>query len=218
MVSTSPPHLAARQFADEDHVAQVIGRLKAAGVARAFVIGGDGPVEGPFADAASLLRVMNLIGHSFDDVGIGGYPEGHAGIPADQLAAAMQEKSRYATRIVTHICFDAKATARWAADLRTRGITQPVYVGMPGPVHRTKLMRISASIGLGQSARFLRKQNGLWRFLLPGGYNPSRLARQLGAISARSAEPFQGLHIFTFNEIEETEKWRRRLRTQAGLD
>lgn len=82
---------------------------------------------------------------------------------------------------------------------------------MPGPVSRQKLMRISAGIGLGQSARFLQKQQSLlWRFLLPGGYNPTKLAKQLGTAMPTTGN-IRGLHIFTFNEIRKTEAWRREL-------
>jgi methylenetetrahydrofolate reductase (NADPH) len=83
---------------------------------------------------------------------------------------------------------------------------------MPGPVSRQKLVRISARLGLGQSARFLRKQRGLlWRFLVPGGYHPTRLARRLGSAVIRTSNNIRGLHIFTFNELARTESWRREL-------
>jgi methylenetetrahydrofolate reductase (NADPH) len=82
-------------------------------------------------------------------------------------------------------------------------------------VSRQKLVRISAGLGLGQSARFLRKQHHLlWRLLLPGGYRPTRLARRL------AAEPtvgnIRGLHIFTFNELHGTELWRRRMLSELS--
>jgi methylenetetrahydrofolate reductase (NADPH) len=76
-------------------------------------------------------------------------------------------------------------------------------------VNRQKLVRISARLGLGQSARFLRRQHHLlWRLVLPGGYRPTRLANQLGAAATNN---IRGLHIFTFNELRGTEQWRRRL-------
>jgi methylenetetrahydrofolate reductase (NADPH) len=213
------PHLAARLFTDEDEVASVVERLRAAGIDRVFVIGGDAArPSGPFKDAISLLETLDRIGHSFSDVGIGGYPEGHGSIAPALLAQAISHKAAHATRVVTQICFDADATATWADRLAAQGVNLPVYVGMPGPVNRQKLIRISAGLGLGQSARFLHKQQGLWRFLLPGGYNPGRLARRLGDASRTSSGNIRGLHIFTFNELEGTEKWRRRLRAQLGLE
>ena len=46
----------------------------------------------------------------------------------------------------------------------------------------------------------------------------AELAGRLATEAARSQGNLYGLHIFTFNEIEGTEKWRLRLRSQVGLD
>jgi methylenetetrahydrofolate reductase (NADPH) len=212
------PHLPARQFTDDRHVADVVARLSDAGVKSVFVIGGDAPEPaGKFTDACSLLRSMEAVGHPFQEVGIGGYPEGHGSIPREAIDLALAEKAPMATRILTQICFDADTTSRWAAGVAASGIDLPIYVGMPGPVNRQKLMRISAGIGLGQSARFLQKQQSLlWRFLLPGGYNPAKLLTRLGAAASRTEHNIAGLHIFTFNELRGTEQWRRGL--LASLD
>lgn len=207
------PHLAARQIADERHLAEVVGRLAAARIDSVFVIGGDAPSPpGPFADALGLLRAMDEIGHHFQDVGIAGYPEDHGTIPRETMALALKQKAPLATRVLTQICFDAETTRRWAAEVAQSGIDLPIHVGMPGPVNRQKLIRVSAGIGLGQSARFLQKQQSLlWRFLLPGAYNPTRLAKRLGAAVPRPENNIRGLHIFTFNELRRTELWRRSL-------
>lgn len=207
------PHLPARQFVDAHHVADVIARLTESRIRSVFVVGGDAPKPaGTFQDAYSLLRVMEELQHPFETVGIGGYPEGHAAISQDALELALEQKAPLATRVLTQICFDASTTANWAAEVAATGVDLPVYVGMPGPVNRQKLMRISAGIGLGQSARFLQKQQSLlWRFLLPGGYNPTKLAKQLGAAVPKTGGNIRGLHIFTFNELRQTELWRQRL-------
>jgi methylenetetrahydrofolate reductase (NADPH) len=200
------PHLPARQFVDRAQVSDVLDRLTAAGADSVFVIGGDAPrPAGTFPDAHSLLQVMAEIGHPFTEVGIGGYPEGHGSIPRPVVDEALRRKTPLATRVITQICFDAATTRDWAS-----GVDLPVAVGMPGPVGRQKLVRISAGIGLGRSARFLQKQQGLlWRFLLPGSYDPTRLARRLGAVAPGTN--LRGLHLFTFNELAGTERWRRRL-------
>lgn len=206
------PHLPARLFLDMNHVEDVLGRLREAGARSVFVVGGDVPrPAGRFADAYSLLEAMRTLDHPFDEIGIGGYPEGHAAIPREAIDVALKQKAALATHIVTQICFDAGTTAAWAAGIAAAGIDRPVRVGLPGPVSRQKLVRISAGLGLGQSARFLRRQHHLlWRFLLPGGYRPTRLVRQLGAV-VPGAGNIRGLHIFTFNELRGTELWRRRM-------
>lgn len=138
-----------------------------------------------------------------------------ASVPLTVTATEAKESTRRLTslsRVLTQICFDTGTTAHWAAGIAASGIGLPVYVGIPGPVNRQKLMRISAGIGLGQSARFLQKQQGLlWRFLLPGSYNPARLARRHGAAASTVDSNIRGLHIFTFNELRHTELWRRQL-------
>ncbi|MFD0660865.1 hypothetical protein [Thermocatellispora tengchongensis] len=92
----------------------------------------------------------------------------------------------------------------------------PVRVGLPGAVTRQKLIRISAGLGLGQSARFLNKQqNLLWRFFLPGGYSPNRLVERLAPHVAEPGGPLAGFHFFTFNELDKTESWRRRMLERA---
>jgi len=207
------PHLAARQFTDQNHVADVVDRLRAAGVRSVFVIGGDSPKPtGSLPDAYSLLQAMRAVGHSFEEIGIAGYPEGHSAVSQDAIDLALKQNSPMATRIITQICFDATATSSWAARIAAFGVGLPVQVGLPGPVNRQKLMRISARLGLGQSARFLQKQhNLLWRLLVPGGYHPTKLARQLGSAVTKSSNNIRGLHIFTFNELAKTEVWRQGL-------
>jgi methylenetetrahydrofolate reductase (NADPH) len=207
------PHLPARLFVDQAHVVDVVTRLRVSGVRSVFVIGGDSPVPaGRFPDAYSLLQALQEADHPFDEVGIGGYPEGHANISQEAIDLALKQKAPMANQMITQICFDARTTASWARKVAASGIDLPIRVGMPGPVNRQKLVRISASLGLGQSARFLRKQQSLlWRFLLPGGYDPTRLAKRLGATVTRSGTNIRGLHIFTFNELRKTEDWRREL-------
>jgi methylenetetrahydrofolate reductase (NADH) len=207
------PHLAARQFVDAHHVEDVVARLREAGIRSVFVIGGDAPRPlGRFPDAFALLQAIEATGHPFDQVGIAGYPEGHALIPRDTVDLALKQKAPLATRIITQICFNAGTTASWAAGIASAGVELPVYVGLPGPVNRQRLVRISAGLGLGQSARFLRKQGGfLWRLLLPSGYRPTRLVRRLGPALSSVEGNVRGLHIFTFNELRQTEWWRQRL-------
>lgn len=200
------PHVAARLVRDEAHLADLVARLRQAGVDDVFVIGGDAPEPaGCYPDALSLLEALDRAGRPFASVGIAGYPEGHGRIGDELIAHALERKAPHATHVVTQMCFDAGATRRWA-----RGTVLPVRVGVPGPVARTKLIRISAGLGLGQSARFLAKQQNLvWRFLLPGGYRPDRLLGKLAPEFAQPGGTLAGLHVFTFNELAATEAWRQ---------
>ena len=91
-----------------------------------------------------------------------------------------------------------------------RGVTLPIEVGIPGVVPASKLMRISAKIGVGQSLRFLRSHRGLAAALLgrPGTYRPDRLVAELEPSLEDPASPMGRFHIYTFNEVERTERWR----------
>jgi methylenetetrahydrofolate reductase (NADPH) len=96
---------------------------------------------------------------------------------------------------------------RWLREVRSRGIDLPLYVGIPGAVQRAKLLRVSTRIGIGESIRFLRKHgNFVTRFLQPGGFSPDKLIREL-ALDDPEAR-IAGFHVFTFNDLEDTEAWR----------
>jgi methylenetetrahydrofolate reductase (NADPH) len=90
-------------------------------------------------------------------------------------------------------------------------------VGVAGPVQRAKLLAVATKIGVGESTRFLtRHASWFWRFAAPGGYSPDGLlARGERALTAPSAG-VAGLHLFTFNQIAETERWRRTLLERLG--
>jgi methylenetetrahydrofolate reductase (NADPH) len=208
---TAAPHLAARLVRDEAHLVDIVTRLGEADVDSVFVIGGDAaePV-GEFPDALSLLERLKEVGHPFLSVGIGGYPEGHGRISDELIEQALESKAPYATQLITQMCFDARTTTDWAQAVQARGVDLPIRVGMPGAISRQKLVRISAGLGLGQSARFLKKQrNMFWRFFLPGGYSPNRLIERLTPALGRPDNNLAGFHIFTFNELDTTEAWRR---------
>jgi methylenetetrahydrofolate reductase (NADPH) len=108
------------------------------------------------------------------------------------------------------MCFDPGAILGWVADIRQRGIELPVYIGLPGVVKRKRLLQISLKIGVGDSARFLKKHTSvLARFFKPGGYSPDDLVRWLAPYLGDRAYSIAGFHIYTFNQVENTEKWRQ---------
>jgi methylenetetrahydrofolate reductase (NADPH) len=48
--------------------------------------------------------------------------------------------------------------AQWARTLRAEGIELPIHVGVPGPATIKTLVKYAAMCGVGNSARFIRKQ------------------------------------------------------------
>ncbi|MGF1470601.1 MAG: methylenetetrahydrofolate reductase [Rubrobacteraceae bacterium] len=205
------PHLSARLVSDERHLEEILHQLSETGIREAFVVAGDRdePV-GKFAGAKDLLRAMAEIGHGLEEVGITGYPESHPLISDDATIQAMHEKAPYATYVVSQMCFTPQVIVNWIHHIRDRGVGLPVEIGMPGSVDRLKLLRISGSIGLGESARFLKKHhNRLLRLFLPGGYDPDHLVEGVMPTLADPQSKIRGFHIYTFNEVDKTEAWRR---------
>ena len=207
------PHLSAKMIRDKVQLGEFVQRLTAVGIDTVFVIGGDAEEPaGDYTDALSLLKSLDSIGHDFREVGIGGYPEGHHFIPQDTLDRALADKAKLASYIATQICFDAPAIASWARKIKADGIALPIRVGMPGAVSRQKLLRISLASGVGESLKFLQKQQGMfWRFFVPGGYSPNKLIQGLKPMIGASDNNITGFHIFTFNELEGTEAWRLKM-------
>lgn len=150
------PHLAARMVSGRDHLERIVERLRAAGIAEAFVIGGDAsPPVGSYRDAGDLLEALSSLPYSLARIGVGGCPEGHPLISQESLLEALRRKQRGAQYVTTQICFDATVLVRWIHSLREVGIDLPVIVGLPGAVDRRKLAEISLRTGVGASLRYL---------------------------------------------------------------
>ena len=205
------PHLAARSVAGAEHLSALLDRIEGAGITDVFVIAGDSPEPaGPFPDALSLLRAMDELGRRPARLGITGYPESHAFLPDGDTVTAMIDKSRYADYIVSQICFDPNTIATWVKDVRSRGVDLPIYIGAPGAVEATKLLRISMKIGLGESMRFLRKQRGVVTKLLTR-YTPENLFEELAPYLPDADYGIAGWHLYTFNETGKTLQWQQDL-------
>lgn len=213
------PHVSARLVRDRVHFDDVVARLVALGVDDVFVPAGDAdPPAGEFTSALDLLERLSEIGNPFGRVGITGYPQTHPKIVDDITVQAMWDKRRHATYIVSNLCFDPSVLRRWISRIRRRGVTLPLLLGLAGPVERTKLMAMAAKIGVADSARFLSGHpSAFLRLSAPGAYRPEILLGRLGHTLDDPGSLVDGLHIFTFNQVEQTESWRQRLLQKDGL-
>ncbi len=206
---TAVPHIAARMVSGRDELEEICARLTASGISTVFVPGGDAETVGNYPDALGLLEDLREIGSPFSHVGITGYPESHPSINDDLTIQAMWDKRRHATHIVSNLTFDPKVFATWLTRMRTRGITLPLLVGLPGPIDRTKLLGMATKIGVGESTKFLAKNKRLFAGLAaPGGFTGERFLEQVAAAVTPPGALVEGLHVFTFNQIAETEAWR----------
>ena len=210
---TAVPHVTARLVRDDAHLADIVARLTAAGISDIFVPGGDAdPPAGRFHSALELLERLAEMGRPFARVGITGYPESHPQIDDDITIQSMWDKRRHAAYLVSNLCFDPATLRRWITRVRARGVTLPLLVGLAGPVDRARLLRMAAVAGVSESARFLAGHTEWFlRLGVPGGYSPQRLLERVSGTLTDPAAAVEGLHIFTFNQLRQTEEWRRQM-------
>lgn len=208
------PHIAARYVRDETHLEEIAGRLTDAGVTDIFVPGGDReePI-GEFSSAYGLLSTLEELDYAFEDVGITGYPEGHAFLDDQTLSDSMAKKEPYATYLVTQLCYDPDAIIEWLATIRERGVELPVEVGIPGVMKYQRLLGISKKVGVGDSVRFLQKTSGILGFVRQlvgshGKYAPDDLVEGLAPYATDPQYGIRGVHIYAFNQVPDLESWR----------
>ena len=210
---TVVPHLSARLIRDRSHLKEVLAAVSEMGSSDVFVVAGDArEPAGEYADSVALLDAMKAETHGLRDIGVTGYPESHSFIDDDTTVQAMWDKRRLATYIVSNLCFDPRAVKKWVARVRRRKVELPIHIGLAGVADPAKLLRVSTRIGVVDSARFLRgHSNWFLRALQPGGYSPERFIKALLPDLAAPDRKVVGLHVFTFNEIKPTERWRQEM-------
>lgn len=206
------PHLAARMVSGRSELAEITERLVSLGVDTVFVPAGDAdPAAGDYLSSVDLLEDLAATGRPFAHVGVTGYPESHPTIGDDVTVQSMWDKRRHATYIVSNLCFDPAVLRSWVARIRRRGITLPLFVGLAGPVELGKLMAMATKIGVGESTRFLAKNKSSIARIAAPGYSPERFLDKATATLTAPESLVCGLHLFTFNQVAEVERWRKGL-------
>jgi len=205
------PHVAARAVRDKGHLREILARLDELRVESVFVPGGDAPAPSGIYDCAlDLLRDIAEIGHAIEDVGVAAHPEGHPHVTADELLRLLREKQPYATYLVTQMCFEPDVLIGWLRTVRAAGVTLPAWLGLPGVADMSRLLALSLRIGVGQSVRVLRKQKGLVRRMFAARpYQPDDLLAGIQRHVGDATLNIPGFHLFSFNNVEATERWRQ---------
>ena len=175
-----------------------------------FVPGGDAEEPaGTYHCSIDLLRDMAEIGHRIDDVGIASHPEGNPHANSQDLLAILLEKQKFATYLVTQMCFDPKVLINWLKGVRKAGVILPAWIGLPGVADMSKLISLSLRIGVGQSVKVLMKQKGLFKKMISAKpYQPDDLLAGLNPSLGDEHINIEGFHLFSFNDVERTERWR----------
>lgn len=163
------PHVPARFVKDEADLAFRVKALAGAGADTMLVLGGGAPEPiGRYDAAIQLLETGLFQAHGVRRIGLAGHPEGNPDITKlhgeAMLLAALKQKQAYLKAhglqgfIATQFLFEAEPVADWAKGLRAEGIDLPIHVGVPGPATIKTLVKYAALCGVGNSARFIRKQ------------------------------------------------------------
>jgi methylenetetrahydrofolate reductase (NADPH) len=164
------PHVPARFILDAADLQSRVSALTGeAGVTSMLVLGGGAPTPiGKYDAALQLLQTDVFQSHGVTRIGVAGHPEGNPDITKihgeAMLLKALGEKQAYLKAnglsgfIATQFLFEAAPVAYWATTLRDNGIDLPIHVGIPGPATIKTLVKYAAMCGVGNSARFIRKQ------------------------------------------------------------
>ncbi len=213
------PHLAARQVGDRHELQQFVKRLDSLGLSTLYVIGGDGDPVGEFHEADQILRELRDFEHGITRLGVGCYPEGHPKVADDRLLDALLRKQELADYMVSQLCFDAATNVDWLRRIRASGVQLPLRIGLAAPLKVTKLIELSLKIGVGSSVRFLSKQQGfVGNVLLGRAYEPERLLLNMGSALLDPELRIEGVHLFTFNQIDASVEWQRERQSAAHAE
>ena len=207
------PHLAARQLAGEEELRGFTGKLGELGISGLYLIGGDATTPaGPYDSALQVLQALQHIDHGITRIGVACYPEGHPKISDAALTEALRDKQPYAAYMVSQLCFSPEVLVSWLRRVRGRGITLPLHLGLAAPMQVSKLLTLGPQIGVGSSVRYLAKQHGFIGNVLKGGaYRPESLLLGMGDALTEPGLGIEGLHLFSFNQVEETVRWQQRI-------
>ena len=214
------PHISARMVRSTEHLREVHARLRSLDIREIFVVGGDADPPGCFFDAMefldSFLALDDADGRAarqVDHVGFPAYPDGHPLITNGQLHDALHRKqatilaTARTAHVSTQMCFSPERIRAWLRAERRAGLTVPVHLGVPGVIDRPRLMTMGMRLGVGTSLRYLSKnRTALGRLMTQRAFEPDALLRPLAA----DLEPLgiDGLHLYTFNQVHTTERWR----------
>jgi methylenetetrahydrofolate reductase (NADPH) len=164
------PHIPARFVRNVDDLKYRLDAfVTKAEVTDVLVLGGGAPDPiGQYDASIQLLETNAFQEAGIKRIGLAGHPEGNPDITKlhgeAALLKALKLKNDWLKTngvegyIATQFLFDANPVAHWATELRAAGIDLPIHVGVPGPASIKTLVKYAAMCGVGNSARFIRKQ------------------------------------------------------------
>ena len=216
------PHISARLVQDDVAVKRIAEFCRSHDLREVFLVAGDASAPvGDYDSVVAFLRDFLGTDHGLHGIGVAAYPDGHALIDSTTLHEALHAKQALLAEAgvrgfaSTQMCFDLGKWRSWAIAERAAGFSLPLHVGVPGVIDRVKLMTMGMRLGIGASLRYVQKNGGLLgRLFSPVGYDPSALILPL----CKQAEELgiEGIHLFTFNNVEATAKWQQKQLAKVG--
>ena len=209
------PHLAARRVGSRAELRTFVQRaVREAGVKKVLVLGGDLPTSaGPYTDAAAIIREGELEAAGVREIGIAGYPEGHAHIPPSTLAAALIEKIALARAhglgayVVTQFSFAPNRIVEFCAGLGRSAPDVPIYVGLAAPTNPAQLLKFAQICGVSASLRALQAQ-GMGAVRLFTHTDPTdQLIAVASHVAGGATANVVGLHLFSFGGVDAAANW-----------
>lgn len=213
------PHVPARFVRDQADLDQRLAVFAGRGqVRQALVLGGGAPHPlGVYDAAIQLLETGLFQKHGIAKIGVAGHPEGNPDIikarGEEALITALREKQAYLSShdiqgyIATQFLFEAAPVAYWAKALRDAGVTLPIHVGVPGPATIKTLVKYAAVCGVGNSARFIRKQALNVTKLLTVS-SPDVFVENLAKLHFEKPElGISGPHLYPFGGFDKLLDW-----------
>ncbi|NNE13296.1 MAG: hypothetical protein HKN41_13730 [Ilumatobacter sp.] len=207
------PHIAARLVEGPEHAGKLAGWVREHDLRDVFVIAGDAPEPaGPYEGALAFMHDFLDAEPGVSNLGITGYPDGHAFVESDEVRSHIRAKQALLADagiggwISTQMCFDEDTIRAWIETERSDGITLPIRLGVPGVVDRTRLMSMGTRLGIGTSLRYLSKNRStVMHLMAPGGFDPTDMVVAFAADAEQLG--IETLHSFTFNAVADTRAW-----------
>ena len=167
------------------------------------MIGGGVPEPaGKYASVMDLLKTGLFAEYGINSFDFAGHPEGNPDDPKSEyhmLEKLQWTKEReFSSRIVTQWSLDAKKTNNWISDLREKGVSNPIHIGVPGPSTVKSLIRFAKVCGVKASTQVLRKQ-GLNISKLMFVNKPDKIISELSG--------YDQLHLYPFGGIAKSAAW-----------
>ena len=119
-------------------------------------------------------------------------------------------KAEMATDIVSQLCFDPATIAWWIGAVRARGVSLPIWIGLPGCVDHAKLR---PDLDEDRHGRVGALPEPSARLGVAPPHEAVQADRLLDGLAQVVEEPdtgVAGFHLYTFNEVGRTERWRQR--------